>query len=217
MRGLWLAAGVLVGLGIPLWAQETPLRSRLDPATYEALRPILEAARRDSIPVRPLETRALYGAARRLPPDQIVAAVQRLAADLKAVRAVLREALPQRPVSDGEVVAAEAAQRQGVAVADLAALWREAPPRVPLEIPFAVLGELVQRGVPADEALRVIEHVVETGVPQDRIVQIPRHVDVALGVGAPPAAALGSALQSLGIPRPPTPRGRPGPPGAGDS
>ncbi len=101
--------------------------------------------------------------------------------------------------------------RRGVAPEEITALRRTAPPDTPLEIPFAVLGELVQRGVPADQARGVIEHLLASRVPQERLVEIPQRVDVALRVGAPPVAALGSALQGLGIPAPPINPGRPRP------
>ncbi|MBI2073296.1 MAG: hypothetical protein HYW06_04285 [Gemmatimonadetes bacterium] len=190
--------------------QTSGLATRLDQATYAALRPILEAAGRDSIPLRPLEAKALEGTAKRRPAAQIVAAVQRLAQELQQARLLLRQAAPTAPDAEGDIVAAAEAMRRGVPAEEVAALRRRVPPATSLEIPLAVLGELVQRGVPAAEARAVIEHMVNSGVPQARMVEIPSHVDVALRVGAPPITALGSALQSLGIPVPP-----PGPGGLG--
>jgi hypothetical protein len=208
-----LFALVLIGLGpiaLPA-AQQAPLEQRLGPATYQALRPVFEAARADSLPLRALEAKALEGVSKRKPPAQIVAVVRQLAADLKRVRALLRDAAPQHAITDVEIVAADAALRQQVPPEDVAALWRNAPAGTPLEIPFAVLGELVQRGVPTGDARRVIEHLVSSGVPQERMIEIPQRIDVALGVGALPMAALGSALQSLGIPAPPVGPGVPRP------
>jgi hypothetical protein len=57
-----------------------------------------------------------------------------------------------------------------------------------------VLGDLVQRGVPADEAEAALEQLLAAGVPPEQIAEIPTRVDVALRVGAPPLDALRSAL-----------------------
>ncbi|HXF96061.1 MAG TPA: hypothetical protein VNI61_08145, partial [Gemmatimonadales bacterium] len=93
-----LAAAPLMGQG--------RLEARLDPQTVSALRPLLDAARRDSVPVAALEDKALEGAAKRVPGDRIVAAVRQLDAELRAARAVLRAAAPRAPLPDAEVVAA---------------------------------------------------------------------------------------------------------------
>jgi hypothetical protein len=204
-----LMLSLLAGSG--LLGQESVIESRLDAATHAALRPILAAAGRDSLPVRALEAKALEGAAKRRPSVQIVMAVERLAAELRAARAVLRDAAPGAPIPDGEIVAAAETIRRGVSGEEVGTLKRTAPPATSLEIPFALLAELVQRGIPADEARSVLEHLIRTGVPQERMIEIPLRVDVALRVGAPPIAALGSALQGLGIPAPPIPPQRPRP------
>ncbi|GBD33570.1 MAG: hypothetical protein KatS3mg081_0707 [Gemmatimonadales bacterium] len=205
-----LAAGLLAAAAS---SQQDVLRQRLDPATYAALQPILEQASRDSLPLKAIEAKALEGQAKRRPGALIVAAVRQLAADLRAARLALREALPQRAISDGEIVAAAEAVRQGVPGEVITTVAREAQPGAPLEIPLALLGALVSRQVPVQEAANVIAHMLASGIPQERMVEIPQRVDVALRVGAPPVAALGTALQSLGIPVPPAPPARGRPPG----
>lgn len=195
-------------------AQQDVLRQRLDPTTYAALQPVLAQASKDSLPLKAIEAKALEGQAKRVPGDQIVAAVRQLVVDLKAARLALREALPQRTIAEGEIVAAAEAARQGVPAEIVAAIAREARPGATLEIPLALLGALVSRQVPVQEAANVIAHLLASGIPQERMVEIPQRLDVALRVGAPPVAALGTALQSLGIPAPPAPPGRGRPPGA---
>ncbi len=202
-----LALLLLAASPITLRAQQSVLETRLDPATYEALKPVLDQARRDSIPLRALEAKALEGVAKKRPGSQIVAVVQRLAAELREARGLLVTAAPgMRRATAGEVVAVAEALRRGVAPGEITTLRNTTPPDTPLEIPFAVLGELVQRGVPAEQARGVIEQFLASRVPQERLVEVPDRMDVALRVGAPPVAALGSALQGLGIPmRPITP------------
>jgi hypothetical protein len=199
-----------------LWAaaaQQDPLRQRLDPATYAALQPVLEQARKDSLPLKAIEAKALEGQAKRRPAEQVVAAVRQLAADLKTARLALRDAVPQRAIAEGEVIAAAEATRQGVPSEIVTAVVRQARPDAPLEIPLALLGALVSRRVPVEEAANVIAHLLASGIPQERMVEIPQRLDVALRVGAPPVAALSTALQSLGIPTPPAPPARSRPPG----
>lgn len=205
---LLVCACLVASLAVRAQAQDV-LRTRLDQATYEALGPVFDAARRDSVPLRALESKALEGVAKRRPSAQILVAVRRLASELRDARVVLRRAAPALQLSEGEIVAAADAIRQGVPPDDVATLRRDAPPAAVLEIPLAVFGALVARGVPAPEARDVIAHLLATEVPQARMVEIPERVDVAIRVGAPPVVALGSALQGLGIPRPPVvPRGR---------
>ncbi len=207
---LFVLASALVA---PQAQEGRSVESRLDQETVAALRPIFEAARRDSVPVRALEDKALEGAAKRVPSARIVAAVERLATELRETRSLLRAAATSTPLSEGEIIAAADVRSRGVAAEEIAALRHNAPPSTNLEIPFAVLGALVQRGVPADEARTVVEHLVTSGVSQEKIVEIPARVDAALRVGAPPVPALGSALAGLGIPAPPvtppTPPGKP--------
>ncbi len=201
---LWL---LVLAVAAPLAAQERPpLEARLDAQTLAALRPILEAARRQGLPVRALEDKALEGTAKRVPSPRIIAAVERLATELSEARSILRNAAPNTTLADGEIVAAAVARREGAPPAELVALRRNAPPNTSLEIPFGLMSELVHRGVPADEARRVIEHMLASGIPQKQFVLIPARVDAALRAGAPPGAALGSALAGLGIPPPPVPR-----------
>jgi hypothetical protein len=211
MRSVGPVLALTVLIGPLLRAQGQSLDSRLDPAIVQALTPVLAAARRDSVPIRALEAKALEGAAKRRPTAAIVAAVQRLSDEFRAARAALRRGAPSGSIADGEIVAAADAMRRGVPADDIATLRRNVPPTAVLEIPLAVLGDLVQRGVPVDHARGVMEEVVRTNVPLDRVVEIPVRIDVALRVGAPPIVALSSALQGLGIPIPPTIPGRPRP------
>lgn len=205
-RGLTLLLTALLS-GVAA-AQEPSLAARLGAETFAQLQPVLAAARRDSLPVRALENKALEGAAKGYPASRIVPAVQQLARELRSSRALLRAAQDEAPLSAGEIVAAAETRRQGVAANVLTTLRANAPTDRDLEIPFAVLGELVQRGVPADYARDVIAQLLDSNVPAEQFVELPRRVDVALRVGAPPVQALGSALAGLGIPAvPPRPTG----------
>ncbi len=188
----------------PLRAQATAaLSDRVDAATRSAVEPILAAAARDSLPMRTLESKILEGVAKGRPGEQIARVVAGLADELRAVRTELRESLPARPISDGEVVAAALATRQGVALDVVKALWEAKPDGESIEIPLTVLGDLVRRGVPVADASDVMAYVVRASVPPQVAAQIPGRVDGALVSGAEPSAALVSALRTLDIPAPP--------------
>ncbi|MGH7700733.1 MAG: hypothetical protein ACREMJ_09495, partial [Gemmatimonadales bacterium] len=90
------------------------------------------------------------------------------------------------------------------------------PATLSLVMPFTVLGDLIQRGVPAGEARRVIEELLDAGVTPEQLAEIPARVDIALRVGAPPLEALRNALP---IPVRPGPAAQPpaGPPPEGSA
>jgi hypothetical protein len=206
---LLLGACAPAGLG----AQQVDLAARVDEATMTAVAPVLEVASRDSLPLHTLESKVLEGAAKGVAPDRIGEVVAQLAQDLMDARSQLREALPGQALTDGEIVAVATAARQGVGVEVSRALWQAREDGASLEVPVTVLGELVRRGVPVDEAAFLMTHVVRTSVPLPVAAQIPGKFDSAAGGGAPPGAALGEALRALNIPDPPGRRG--GPPGRG--
>ncbi len=205
-----VAAATLAAQGRP------PLEARLDPQTLVAVRAIIDGARGDSIPSRVLEDKALEGAAKRVPPPRIVAAVRQLAAELREARALLRSAAPRAPLAEAEIVAAAQARARGVPAAEVRELRSHVRAATPLVVAFTVLGDLVQRGVAADQARDVIEQLIGAGVPAQQVAEIPARMDVGLRVGAPPLDALRSALPIPVRPfrRPPTPP-RPSPNGGG--
>lgn len=187
----------------PIVGQSPDLLSRIDDETAAAVVPVLEAAQRDSLPTRALESKVLEGVAKRVPPQRIAQAVTQLADELRSVRTGLRDQLPAESFSEGEVVAAARAVRNGVPVDALDDLWTARTDRAPLDVPVTVLGELVRRGIPVDEASELMTHVLRTGVPMHLAAQIPGTFDGAMGNAATPVDALTQALRVLEIPDPP--------------
>jgi hypothetical protein len=209
----FVRGGLVLAVLIPAAAagQAIDLASRLDPATRAAVQPLLDAAAADSLPMRTLESKVLEGVTKRQAPESIARVVTQLADELRSARAALRGGLPGQALSDGEIVAAAMAERQGVPFDAVRGLWTSRPGPGSLEVPVTVLGELVRRGIPVDEASMLMTHLVGTSVPMHQAAQIPGKVDVALISGTPPGLALAEALRALNIPSPP--RGRPpGPP-----
>ena len=208
-----LVASVLVVT--PAAGQGTALSSRVDATTLREVQPVLEAAGRDSLPMAALESKVLEGVAKNVPPQQIGAVVRALAEEMRVARLTLRDVLTSRPIADGEIVAAAMARRQGIGAETLRALSMAGPEGGSLEIPMTVLGELVRRGVPTDEAASAMSQLMRAGVPMHVAAQIPGRVDGGMSSGAPPGRALADALRNLNIPNPPGPAVNPGPPGSG--
>jgi hypothetical protein len=170
------------------------LEQRLDPQALAAVRAIIDSARRDSVPTQALEDKALEGVAKHIPPDRIVAAVRQFGVELRGARALLRAAAPGATLADGEFIAAADAQHRGVPPVDLSSLRGHVSSRASLVVAFTVLGDLVQRGVPAGQARDVVEQLIAAGVSPQQLADVPARMDVGLRVGAPPLDALRSAL-----------------------
>lgn len=190
---LVVACGCLATL--PLAAQGSgTIEQRLDAQTFAAVRAIIDSARRDSVPTQALEDKALEGVAKHVPPARIVAAVRQFAGELRDARTLLRAAAPAAPLADGEIVAAADARRRGVPPVELASLREHVSSKASLVVAFTVIGDLVQRGVPAGHARDVVEQLIDAGVSPQQLADVPARMDVGLRVGAPPLDALRSAL-----------------------
>jgi hypothetical protein len=135
--------------------------------------------------------------------------VSELADEFRTARTELRRRLPDQPLLDGEIAAAATAARHGIGFDVVQSLWVSRPDGGSLEVAVTVLGELVRRGVPVDDAANLMTHVVATSVPLPVAAQIPGKLDGAIGSAGSPAAALVQALRALNIPNPPG-RGRGG-------
>jgi len=114
------------------------------------------AARARELPAQALENRALKFAARGIAPAEIERAVSSHADRMEGAAGALRGGRAVRP-SDTEIEAGAEAMRQGVdgkAVSDLA---KNAPSGRSLAVPLFVMGNLVARGLPSDDALARVQ------------------------------------------------------------
>ena len=206
-----LAAALIAALPVGAEAQDPPTPT-VDPAVWEAVQPVLDAAARDSLPVEALRAKVLEGAAKRVSAERIRAVVQDMADEFRSVRSAVRDAVPGVPLAAGEVVAGAMALRQGVPLPTLARIWEARPAEgaESLEVPLVVLTEIVRRGVEVGDAEALMTHVVSSRVPLHAAAQIPGRMDGLKRPDVPPGQALDRALRALNIPRPPG-KGR-GPP-----
>lgn len=114
---------------------------------------LIERARSRDLPADALENRALKFAARGVDPRGIEQALNDEALRLERVRDTLLKARGRKPDND-EVEAGSEAVRKGVDGAKVAAFARGAPSGRSLAVPLYVIGSLLDRGLPADSALR---------------------------------------------------------------
>lgn len=186
----WIIAVALLASASTADAQDPRLRERLDQETAVRVNAIVDSARIAGLPTRPLMSKALEGASKGAPGSRIVAAVSRLAGELRAARDVLG------PSSEAELDAAASALILGARREDLRAV-RVARAGERLTVPLAVLADLVAYGVPADAATQAVVRLA--GQPEDdALLDFRRDVERDIALGAPPAAAAAVRLNSGG-------------------
>jgi len=215
--------------GAPVQAQ-TPaanpserLRALLPADVAERVIAQIEAARARELPAQALENRALKFAARGVAPAEVERAVREHAERQGAAQSALAQARRER-ASAAEVEAGAEAMRMGVDGAAISALAKSAPSGRSLAVPLEVLGSLMDRGLPSDEAIaRVRERLLAKASDADmqRDMQRMRPEGAATGKpdltgrdlaetrrspnanprGGPPAGAPGAGNAPAGVPR----------------
>src|SRR5687768_7501479 len=84
-----LLLAAIVATDVASAAMDRRLSERLDPATAQAVKELIESAQADGIPADPLIATALEGASKRASGERIVAAVRRHVAALTTARVAL--------------------------------------------------------------------------------------------------------------------------------
>lgn len=158
---LALAPGYLVAQSQPEGqteskpASQTTATAGFSAATRVRLEAMLRVARGKNLPTAPLTARIAEGQAKGASEGQIVAATERVGAQLSASQEALLRAGRDRP-SDAEVERGAELIARGATSAQLEALVRGQSSEHRLLVAFEVLTNLAARGVPVDHALGVI-------------------------------------------------------------
>src|SRR5882724_637089 len=154
-------------------------------AADQVLRQI-DDARARGLPAAALAARALELSAKGVAPDRIAQAIEDQAGWLEAGRAALTAGGRENAGAD-EIDAAATALRKGVdgrAVSDFA---RSAPSSRSLAVPLLIISSLVDRGLPADNALRQVLARVEARASDQ---QLERLADARSVIGNQTPASL---------------------------
>ena len=175
---------LLLGAGT-LGAQASDPSSRLkqvlpaDVATRVLV--VIAKARSHDLPADALENRALKFAAKGVSPDAIEKSVAEQAERMERVNDALQKARGRKPSGD-EVEAGAEVMRKGVDGAKVSALAKSAPRDRSLAVPLYVIGSLVDRGLPSDEALKRVEERLKLRASDRDLEAIP--VDLPSPAGA---------------------------------
>ena len=177
----------------PLAAQEARLVARLDAGTRTQVAEIVDQARARRLPTEPLVDKALEGASKRAPSDQIVAVVRRLAENLAKARAVLGP-----DATDAEVSAAASLLQKGADPEALRQLHRGRG-RASMVVAFGVAQEFIGRGVQADSALGAIAAMREVGLDDADLLEVQRNVmrNLALDAVASPTRIMSTTVETF--------------------
>lgn len=191
-----------VGAQVPAGDPVARLREVLPADVAERVIATVGAARERGLPAQALENRALKYAARGIAPAQIERAVAEHAVRMeRAQDALVTARVGRRPTGD-EVDAAAEVMRMGVDGAAVSALAKSAPSGRSLAVPLFVVGSLVDRGLPSDEALARV---------QDRLAARASDADLErLPSVEAPDGARGPRGREGRAPREGMPRGGPG-------
>ena len=210
LRALTFAAAVFVAR--PAGAQEARLVGRLDTGTRAAIERLIDSARAAGLPTEPLVDKALEGASKGAPGPRIATVVRALASDLGRARAALGPG-----ASGQDIEAGASALRAGVSPAALRELRRRRDGQR-LAITYAVLSELIARGVPVDSAVRAVAGLRGSGAGDAELIAFQRDVERDIAIGAPPATATAVRFDNFQGPisaADPDPKEPPSPQGGG--
>ncbi|MEZ4423751.1 MAG: hypothetical protein R3E98_10090 [Gemmatimonadota bacterium] len=179
-----LAMLLLAGPATTLAGQDaqTRLAQALPPEAVTRIEALVERATRAGAPAEPLYDKALEGAAKRVPTDRIVAALEAYAGRLQDARTLLGV-----EASAPAVVAGADALQRGVSADVLRTVGGEAGERTPVAL--VVLGDLTEAGVPADGALDAVRQALDRGQEPDALLQVPAAVRRLLRDGITPERA----------------------------
>ncbi|MFO7892588.1 MAG: hypothetical protein R6U63_02540 [Longimicrobiales bacterium] len=207
-HGLWV--GVIVALVmavVPVSAQEADprlerIRAELPREAMEQIEARIAAARAEGLPTEPLLDKAVEGIAKHVPAPRIAGAIDRLAQELGRARTLLEDGVPPAPT---DVAAVADAMRRGVPDPAIERVAERAGPGEPVALAVHTLGDLMDRGVPVEQAVAVMEAWRGRGARREELQDLPDAVDRLMRQGVLPGQAAAAVANAM----------RGGPPGPG--
>ena len=201
--GILLASGI-AGAQAPAYDPSARLREVLPADIAQQVLATIADARAHELPARALEQRALKFAAKGVEPKLIAQSIDQQKERMERARDALDNS--RRPSND-EIEAGAEAMRQGVDGTAVSELAKSAPSGRSLAVPLFVIGSLVDRGLPSDQALaRVLERLQARASDAD-LEKIPEGLGASnsnrpASAGRPdnPGKALGAAKGGRGRP-----------------
>jgi hypothetical protein len=148
------------------------LEQVLPPSVAEQVLATIAEAQSRGLPATALAHRALELTAKGMPPTDIPGAIAGVETAMGAGKAALA-AGGRAQVSDAEVEAAGVAEGNGVDGTTISALAKSAPSGRGLAVPLAVLTALMDRGLPADDALARVVARLEARASDQELAALP--------------------------------------------
>jgi hypothetical protein len=221
--------------GTPAGAQQATdtrlerIRAELPADAVRRIEAQLARASELGLPTAPLLDKAVEGMAKGVPGVRIAGAIDQLAADLGRASALLTDAHPGPPA---DVASVADALRRGVPEATIQRLATRAGPEEPVALAVHTVGDLMDHGVPAGQALSVLEAWRDRGARAEELRELPAAVERLIRQGVLPEQAAAAVANAMMQGRPPwagtgggpgiqgqgpggPPGGPPIPPGAG--
>lgn len=196
-----LAALILVA-SMPIRAQEPEQQdrmARLDTKTRAAVELLVDSAVAEGLPTQPLRSIALLGITRKADGKQIVAAVRRELLLLRTARNALGRA------DETELTAAAAVLEAGAKPTQLATFKNKQRGRSDIQA-FTIWADLIQRGVPGEDASSAIARLWEDGADDATFESLWKNVQSDILRGLNPGTALQNRIREAPG-RPPTTKG----------
>jgi hypothetical protein len=174
----------IAGAQTPATDPSVRLKQVLPADVAEHVLAVIADARAHDLPAQALENRALKFAANGVDPKDIERSVIEHAKRMEKAQDALKNARSRRP-DDDEIDAGAEAMRKGVDGAKVSELAKSAPSGRSLAVPLYVIGSLVDRGVPSDEALKRVLDRLQAKADDRDLEDLPRDL--------PPQAAAGQS------------------------
>jgi hypothetical protein len=194
-----IIAAAAVAASVPRFvaAQDSDPLSRLDPTTRFAVEVIIDSARVAGVPTRPLLLKALEGASKRADNRRLIAAVRAFFHAELDVRVALGTTL-----TESEWTAAASALQSKVPL-EVLAKFRGERANKPLARAMVVLTDLIQRGVPVEEASSAIVQLWQRGAGDGDFHGLWRNVEQDINSGQKPGDALQQRVREVPVRAPP--------------
>jgi hypothetical protein len=197
--GSALLAASALGAQTPANDPSERLREVLPAEVADKVLATIADARLHNLPTQALEQRALKFAAKGVDPALIPGAIGQQKARMQKAKDALDDARGRR-IADEEIEAGAEALRQGVDGAQVSELAKSAPSGRSLAVPLFVIGSLVDRGLPSDDALAQVLARLQARATDADLEKIPEGLGASHGnrpatAGRPanPGKALGTS------------------------
>ncbi len=197
MRYPTLVVLALMAIGVgPLTAQENVrerARESLPSQVFQGVDALATEMVEAGIPPEPLFNKALEGLAKRVPSDRLLPAITRYAGQLRLARDAFGD-LGGGPLY---VAGADALQR-GIDVEILRSFGRrEGDSPEPSPMAVLVLADLVEAGIPADQALGVVREALRLRTGEQQMLGMTARVRQMMRQGQSPQEAADQVRRSL--------------------